>query len=95
MFDKLFFTKNGQISESLALGIFLTLAGGSGPDRRLSGCVYLPYPGWSVRQRPDRKYRAARTESRFWKPDACPALSSAARRLLSWCIPYRMDQAFL
>ena len=28
MFDKLFFTKNGQISESLALGIFLTLAGG-------------------------------------------------------------------
>ena len=28
MFDKLFFTKNGQISESRALGIFLTLAGG-------------------------------------------------------------------
>ncbi len=37
----------------------LSGGGGAGPDRRLSGCVYLPYPGWSVRQRPDRKYRAA------------------------------------
>ena len=46
-------TTHRQMSESFRLG------GGAGPDRRLSGCVYLPYPGWSVRQRPDRKYRAA------------------------------------
>ena len=64
MFDKLFFTKNGQISES-----------------RVCKCS-------------DWKHCIARTEYRFRKPDACPALSSAACRFFSWCIPYGMDQAF-